>query len=436
MMKRKIVTFSLAAIIGTSGLFLPYNNLALAETLDEKKKEIDSKQSDVSNSLDEKESEITNLEKEQEQLNADIEKIDMQVAETNGEIREKEASIEETKKKIEELKAEIEVVKARIAERNKLLEERARALQESGGMVSYLDVLLGAQSFGDFVGRVSAVTTIVEADREILKAHEEDKQLLEQAEADLNSQLQSLEQSLTELEGLKEQLSAQVKQKQELMKKVELQHGEAVHEYHELENEAEFLAQQEKAILQEQQRQKEAAEAAARAAAEEAKRKAAAATSSSSSSSGSTTSTVSTDIPAVSSGNFMWPASGRHSSEYGYRIHPITGAQKLHSGIDIANSTGTPIVASASGTVIRSHYSSSYGNVVYISHNINGQVYTTLYAHMEARHVSAGQSVSKGQQVGTLGSTGQSTGPHLHFEIHKGPWNGASSSVNPRNYLP
>ncbi|MBO1511716.1 peptidoglycan DD-metalloendopeptidase family protein [Metabacillus sp. BG109] len=435
-MKRKIVTFSLAAIIGTSGLFLPYNNLALAETLDEKKKEIDSKQSDVSNSLDEKESEITNLEKEQEQLNADIEKIDMQVAETNGEIREKEASIEETKKKIEELKAEIEVVKARIAERNKLLEERARALQESGGMVSYLDVLLGAQSFGDFVGRVSAVTTIVEADREILKAHEEDKQLLEQAEADLNSQLQSLEQSLTELEGLKEQLSAQVKQKQELMKKVELQHGEAVHEYHELENEAEFLAQQEKAILQEQQRQKEAAEAAARAAAEEAKRKAAAATSSSSSSSGSTTSTVSTDIPAVSSGNFMWPASGRHSSEYGYRIHPITGAQKLHSGIDIANSTGTPIVASASGTVIRSHYSSSYGNVVYISHNINGQVYTTLYAHMEARHVSAGQSVSKGQQVGTLGSTGQSTGPHLHFEIHKGPWNGASSSVNPRNYLP
>ncbi|WP_143118238.1 M23 family metallopeptidase, partial [Shouchella clausii] len=67
---------------------------------------------------------------------------------------------------------------------------------------------------------------------------------------------------------------------------------------------------------------------------------------------------------------------------------------------------GTPIVASASGTVIRSHYSSSYGNVVYISHNINGQVYTTLYAHMESRLVSAGQSVSKGQQIGTLGTTG------------------------------
>ncbi|PAF11521.1 hypothetical protein CHH61_26865, partial [Shouchella clausii] len=64
------------------------------------------------------------------------------------------------------------------------------------------------------------------------------------------------------------------------------------------------------------------------------------------------------------------------------------------------------MVASASGTVIRSHYSSSYGNVVYISHNINGQVYTTLYAHMESRLVSAGQSVSKGQQIGTLGTTG------------------------------
>ncbi|PAF13730.1 hypothetical protein CHH61_24635, partial [Shouchella clausii] len=81
-----------------------------------------------------------------------------------------------------------------------------------------------------------------------------DKQLLEQAEADLNSELQSLEQSLTELEGLKEQLNAQVKQKQELMKKVELQHDEAVHEVHELEDEAEFLAEQAKAIELEQQR--------------------------------------------------------------------------------------------------------------------------------------------------------------------------------------
>lgn len=421
-MKRKIVTFSLAAVVGTSGLLLPYSNFAIANTLEEKKQEIESKQSGVSSSINKKESEIANLKKEEAKLDGEIQKLDFQVAETNGKIREKEASVEETKKKIEELKVKIDEVKARIAERNKLLEERARSLQESGGMISYLDVLLGAQSFGDFVGRVSAVTTIVEADRGIIKAHEEDKELLEQTEADLNSQLQKLEQSLTELEELKKQLSVQVKQKQVLMKEVQIQHDEAIEEMHELEDEAAFLAEQKRAIELEEKRQREAA---ARAAAEAAARAKAETTSSSSGSSSD-----SSQKPAITSGSFMWPASGTFTSGYG----PRWG--KLHAGIDIANSADVPIVASAGGTVIRAHYSSSYGNVVYISHNIDGQVYTTLYAHMEALHVRAGQSVSKGQQIGIMGNTGRSTGQHLHFEIHKGPWIGQKNAVNPVQYLP
>jgi murein DD-endopeptidase MepM/ murein hydrolase activator NlpD len=452
MLKRKIAVFSLAAIMGTSSLLLPNANLAFAETLEEKKQDIEKKQSDISSSMNEKESEISKLAREEAQLDSEIESLDLQVAETKGKIREEEASIAETKKKIEELKVQIEEVKARIAERNKLLEDRARALQESGGMVSYLDVLLGSQDFGDLVARVSAVTTIVEADREILRAHEEDKKLLEKSEADLNSQLKKLEDSLSELEALQTQLNGQVNKKKELMKKVQIQHDEASHEMHELEDEAAFLAEQKKAIELEEKRQKAAAEAAAREAAraaEEAKKKAAAeaaakssanssstsSSKSSSDSSSSSSASTSSQKPAVSSGSFTWPASGTFTSGYGYRIHPVTGGRKLHAGIDIANSTGTPIVASASGTVIRSEYSSSYGNVVYITHNIGGQVYTTLYAHMDSRLVSSGQSVSAGQQIGTLGTTGRSTGPHLHFEIHKGPWSGSSSSVDPLDYL-
>ncbi|MGM0876478.1 MAG: murein hydrolase activator EnvC family protein [Bacillota bacterium] len=423
MVKRKIVMLSLATVIGTSGLLLPYNNLAFAETLEEKKQDIQKKQSEVSSGINDKESEIAKLKNKEAELDGEIERIDSQVAETNGQIREKEASVEESKKKIEELKVKIDEVKARIAERNKLLEDRARSLQESGGMISYLDVLLGAQSFGDFVGRVSAVTTIVEADREIIKAHEEDKKLLEQTEADLNSQLQKLQQSLTELEVLKKQLQAQKVKKEDLIKQVQEQHDEAIHEKHELEDEAEFLDEQKRAIELEQKRQKEAAARAA----EEAKKKAEAASISSSSSSNSSSS--SSEKPAITSGSFMWPASGSFTSGYG----PRWG--KLHAGIDIANSADVPVVASAGGTVIRSHYSSSYGNVVYISHNIDGQVFTTVYAHMEARHVSAGQSVSKGQQLGIMGNTGHSTGQHLHFEIHKGPWNGQTNAVDPLNYL-
>ena len=127
----------------------------------------------------------------------------------------------------------------------------------------------------------------------------------------------------------------------------------------------------------------------------------------------------------------MWPAKGSFTSPYGSRWG------KLHAGIDVANrASNVPIVASASGTVIRSNYSSSYGNVVYVLHRIDGKVFTTLYAHMEARHVSAGQSVSKGQQIGIMGNTGRSTGKHLHFEIHNGAWNGQANAVNPLKYLP
>lgn len=437
MMKRKLMTYSLAAVVGTSGLLLPANNITFAQTLEEKKQQIEQKQSDVSSSLENNENEISQLEQEEEKLNSEIKKIDLQYAEINGKIRDKEANIEKAKEEIEELKIEIEEVKTRIVERNKLLEDRARSLQESGGVISYLDVLLGAQSFGDFVGRVNAVTTIVEADKEIINAHEADKLLLEQTEADLNNKLKELKAALTELEDLKAQLEVQRVKKEQLMAEVEKQHDEALHEKHELEDEAAFLAEQKKAIALEEQRQREAAARAAEEArrqAEERKKAEAAAASSKSSNSSSGSSSggnsSSTQKPAVTSGSFMWPASGSFTSGYG----PRWG--KLHAGIDIANRSDVPIVASASGTVIRAHYSSSYGNVAYISHNIDGQIYTTLYAHMENLQVSAGQSVSKGQQIGIMGNTGRSTGQHLHFEIHKGPWNGQANAVNPLNYLP
>jgi len=467
---RKIVTFSLATAIGTSGLLLPLNNSALAETLEEKKQDIQQKQSDVSTSLEKKETEAAGLQEEKSKLDEEIKSIDLQVSETSGKIREKKESIEETTKKIEDLKVEIDEVKKRISERNKLLEDRARSLQQGGGVVSYLEVVLGAQSFGDLVSRVSAVSTIVEADREILKAHEEDKATLETAETALITEKKNLEDSLKELESLEKKLSEQSKQKQELMKQVQAKYGDTIQDIQELEVEADFLAEQKKAIEQEQKRQKEAAEAAARAAAEEAKKQAEAAkqqaeevkkaqesqqskqttqtesTQSSSSSSSSNNSSSSNDssnssntssaeTPAEVSSSFIWPASGTVTSEFGMRVHPVTGKRKLHAGIDIANSSGTPIYAPASGTVIRSGVMSGYGNVVFITHNMNGQVYTTVYGHLEASLVSAGQTVSQGQQIALMGNTGISTGPHLHFEIHEGPWNGSSNAVNPRKYL-
>jgi murein DD-endopeptidase MepM/ murein hydrolase activator NlpD len=179
------------------------------------------------------------------------------------------------------------------------------------------------------------------------------------------------------------------------------------HEIHEIEDEAAIIAAERAAVVKELERIKRAEE--------EAKKQ---------QQSGQTV----TSTPASSSG-FIRPAAGPVTSEFG----PRWG--RNHNGIDIGKrGSSVPIVASAAGTVSTSTYSSSYGNVVYVVHSVNGQMFTTVYAHMESRSVSAGQTVGQGQILGYMGSTGRSTGPHLHFEIHKGGWS-KSNAVNPRNYI-
>lgn len=125
--------------------------------------------------------------------------------------------------------------------------------------------------------------------------------------------------------------------------------------------------------------------------------------------------------------SFIKPTSGRITSGFGYRIHPVTGASSFHSGIDIADSTGTKILASRSGTVTFASYNGNYGNMIIINH---GNGIETAYAHLSAINVSVGQGVSQGQVIGKMGATGRVTGPHLHFEIRI---NG--TAVNPRNYI-
>lgn len=128
---------------------------------------------------------------------------------------------------------------------------------------------------------------------------------------------------------------------------------------------------------------------------------------------------------------FEKPADGRISSGYGMRDG------KMHHGIDIANdNNNSPITATFGGVVSQSYYSSTYGNVVFVEHNINGQTVETVYAHLKERHVKAGDKVSKGTRLGYMGNTGQSRGQHLHFEVHFGKWNNSkSNAVDPQKAL-
>lgn len=430
--------------------------------LEKQKESIQEKRSGVESNISETEKKIDNLQEKQMTAEDQIAAIEAKIAESAKKIDAKNAEITQTKKEIEALKEEIKVLKERIAKRNEVLKERALSFQETGGDVNYLEVLFGSSSFGDLVDRVGAVATIAEADRDILKEHELDKKDLEEKQKAVETKLASLEVAKAELLEIQKQQKQQKQEKDALVKKLKQQTEKHEHEKMGLEEEKANLAAQEKAIKSaislEHQRlaeleaarkkaaaeakkraEQEAAQAAAQAASQASESKKQSTSSgysakSNSSSSAPSSSQVSANVsqaPAVSSGTFTRPSAGYVSSTMGERWN------KQHAGIDIAASGTVPVVAAADGVVSRSYFSSSYGNVIFVTHSIGGQQWTTVYAHLSSRQASEGAVVAKGQQIGIMGNTGHSYGQHLHFELHKGPWNySKSNAVNPLNYIP
>ncbi|OKL36305.1 murein hydrolase activator EnvC family protein [Domibacillus mangrovi] len=442
MKRRSYMTLMIAASLGFSLTGEAF--AANLSDLEQRKQEIQSQKSGLESNISEKEQQISKLQQQQDQVTVEIRKLDKAISETESKIRAKETEIAETKTEIKRLRAEIEELKIRIAERTVVLEDRARSIQQSGGSASYIDVLLGAESFGDFINRATAVTTLVNADKNILEEQENDKKQLEESEQKVKEQLANLEMMLKELKAMNAQLAEKRTAKNNVMKGLVADEHEAHHTKLSLEEEQSLLQSQEAsiqaAIQAEQARIAEqnrlAAEAKQRAAKEAAQRASArkkAAQSVAQTPADSRPSTVetvhSTGTSTNSGGMFMRPAQGTFTSGFGMRDLGD------HKGIDIANSASVPIVAAADGVVSRSYYSDTYGNAIFISHSINGQVYTTVYAHMSERIVQGG-SVQKGQIIGYMGNTGRSFGQHLHFEIHKGPWTlGKENAIDPAQYI-
>jgi peptidoglycan hydrolase CwlO-like protein len=436
-LKKTILTVVAAGTILLTSFFGEFAEAASISSLKEQQNQIEKEKSELSSTINDADQQINSLNEQQSHVKEEMTRLDMAIGETHKIISEKTAELEETKAEIARLQEEIKVTKERIEKRNELLKERARNYQETGGMVSYLDVLMGSQNFSDFIDRASAVATIMQADQDILKQHEADKKSLEENQAKLEEELASVQTILADLEKMNIQLNAQRAEKDQLLASLEKQEEEAHEHKMELQEEAQLLAAQsaalQKAIALEQKRQEEeAAAAAAEAAAAEAAAASAAANNNAGSSNGGGGSTPAQPTAPVTSGAFTLPANGTFTSGFGGR------EGGMHYGVDIANrAAGVPIWAAADGVVIQSYYSSSYGNVVFIAHSVNGQTYTTVSAHMETRYVSSGAVVKKGQTIGIMGNTGDSHGKHLHFELHRGEWNGSkSNAINPVGIVP
>ena len=318
--------------------------------------------------------------------------LDEQISNLQSQIDNAEAQIANYAELITQTEAELQQAEEEEAAQYELFCERVRAMEERG-RVSYWSVLFDAESFSDLLSRLDFINEIMDSDQSVINQLQE---LQEQIEA----QKATLEESKSETESLRSDL---------VSKRSELDTQRA---------EANALVQQIQSNENEYQSTLDAIDAeeeAIQAKIVELSRQLAAQNGGGSSS--------------AALGGYIWPVSSRRiTSPFGNRNTGIAGASTNHKGVDIGGVYySSQVHAAKAGTVIVSQYSSSYGNYVVVSH---GSGNTTLYAHMSSRSVSVGQWVDQGDVLGITGSTGISSGPHLHFEITE---NGVR--VNPLNYL-
>ncbi len=364
--------------------------------------------------------------------------VEQQLNVLNQQIQVSENLLVQYARQITEKEAELEQAKAKEAEYQAEFEQRVRAMEERGN-VSYWSVLFQASDFSDLLDRIDMIGEIMDADDQVLDQLAEARQAVVQAKADLEASRQGQQETLAQQQSQQAQLQAQQAEVDQLIQEIATQGDVYAKQIEKLEATQDDVAQQiaeAEAIYQKQlaaekaaaEKAAKAAQAAAQKAAQQQKQQSSGSSASGSSSSSGSQSSQTT----ASASGFLWPIASSHrvTSPFGWRTHPITGRRNLHGGIDIAAPNGTPIMASKAGVVVISQYGSSYGNYVVISHPDGTR---TLYAHMSQRNVSAGDTVRQGQTVGLVGSTGSSTGNHLHFET----WTGSSSSsrVNPMQFF-
>lgn len=398
---------------------------------------------------------------ERKEARAQLNEVNSRLDDLALKIADQQAAVAASKEQLRLTEAAISETLKELHQQEELLGSRLRAVQQKGD-VKYIEVLLDAKDFGDLISRFSTVSEIIKQDDHVLQAYKGNVKQLSEQRSEQALLLESMKREQRKLLVLQTRIIAESELKRKLVVQLNTKVKELQQEQFSKAEEAEILADQRRLIqneliaLQEAERKakeeaKRKAEEAARAAeakrqaeAEEAARAAEAKKKKSDAPSAepiipeveSPTATPEQPADAVTSRPFHLPVQGYVSSPFGPRNNPLTGKPEIHKGIDLVNAKGTPIHAAAGGIVLRAGSATGYGNVVMVTHLIDGQVYTTVYAHLDSISVSAGQTVMPGKTVGTLGTTGWSTGPHLHFELHKGEWAvGQPNAVDPAPYI-
>ncbi|MCL5773684.1 MAG: peptidoglycan DD-metalloendopeptidase family protein [Firmicutes bacterium] len=323
-----------------------------------------------------------------------LKRTQTQVHEIKEDIHYTAGRVNETYSRLKTLAANLKKTYKQYTGKQKILRRRLRDIYESGDL-NYLEVMLDAVNFSDFLSRYELLSKILEKDQKLLRTIGILKAKIEDNKRKAQDNYNYLVIIKKDMELKKVSLSSVELKRKNLLSEIEDRRSHYVQKVYELEEHTVAIENQIQDLIRRKQQEG---------------------------------SGPSHTYPKGSTGSLSWPLRAPISSYFGYRRHPILGRTILHTGIDLAAGYGTPIAAADGGVVILAGWCGGYGNAVIIDH---GNGISTLYGHCSRLYVSAGQIVRKGQTIALVGSTGRSTGPHLHFEVRQ---NGVP--VDPLSLLP
>ena len=315
--------------------------------------------SDIRKKIEQKEAELEDGQAEEKSLATKVRNLEEEIASL-------ETAIAEGEVKLKKLEKELAIAEKKLETQNENLNARLRNMYKTGS-IGFLDVLLDSGSFSEFLTNLDVVKMIYSSDQEFLQ--------------ELQKIYDEVERKKNEVETLQAELKDSKAVAQEQKKTIEAKKAEIAKSNEETEKMIDDLQAEADALTVKLQN-----------------------------------TASNSETSKYTGGEMAWPTPASHivTSPYGWRIHPIFGYSKFHTGIDIGAGYGSRIVAANAGTVISAGYNGGYGYCVMIDH---GGGYVTLYAHCSSMAVGYGQKVKRGQTVAYVGSTGNSTGPHLHFEV-------------------
>lgn len=368
--------------------------------------------SDIQDEIDRLKEEADRIEQQQKEIENQIDENDAQTLSFAEEKMRIDNDLELARQEVENLEAQIHQYNLLVAEKQAELDEltekqntlmqkfrlRMRSLQERGN-ISYWQVLFHSASFEDMLMRKTMVEEIAASDQRMLGQIRENAEQVLLAKESLTEQKAMLEEKKVEQAAAQEALEHKRAESDQAISELIASRQDLVEEQERIQDDMDALEKEIAAREEELNRQQQ----------------------------------QNNYVPVVTEAGFLFPVSLNGyqcmTSPYGYRVHPISGVTRLHNGVDLAAVTGTPIFASKSGVVTTAciGWGNGYGNHVVINH---GDGFSTLYAHQSALNVYEGQIVSQGDVIGYVGSTGNSTGPHLHFTVFK---NG--ETINPMSCI-